>query len=401
MSTNKKEYYIGSRQLETWEAIFCPMHCCQWIVRPKPWVSCLCVIWTEERECPDCLNNALNVDPNLAKNELEESFMETSNIKHQIEIEQLANPNNNNNNNNNSNNSNSNVDWNNINNNLTINGNGHIYSLCISEDSNTIISGSNNNDLILYSIQDGSCLRSLTGHGKGISSICVKGDNIITGSEDLRIGIWSLKDGNLKQTLIGHTGAINDCIICPNDDDIILSCSFDSTVKKWSMKEGKLLMSIVADPYSAIFAICLCKNIIITGATDISMWSIDDGTFIRSCKGHNGAIMSICCTQSNETFITGSADNSIKVWNIRNGSLVRTMYGHTDVIYKVFITPSGNEIISCSRDKTIKIWSLWSLKKDNGLINTLTGHSDWVKSLYVKENMIISGSFDGAIKIWS
>jgi len=51
--------------------------------------------------------------------------------------------------------------------------------------------------------------------------------------------------------------------------------------------------------------------------------------------------------------------------------------GHTNIICSVAFSPDGLKIVSGSRDNSIKIWDAQS----GHLLNTLTGHTDWVRSV--------------------
>ena len=63
----------------------------------------------------------------------------------------------------------------------------------------------------------------------------------------------------------------------------------------------------------------------------------------------------------------------------------KVLKGHTNYIMSVFV--KDNIIISCSCDKTIKIWDI-----DTGVcLKTLEGHTNIVTSVFVKDNLIISG----------
>ena len=61
----------------------------------------------------------------------------------------------------------------------------------------------------------------------------------------------------------------------------------------------------------------------------------------------------------------------------------------------------NNLILSGSEDTTIKLWSA-----ESGLnIKTFVGHTDYVTSVcfspnYLQDNLILSGSWDKTIKLW-
>jgi WD40 repeat protein len=72
---------------------------------------------------------------------------------------------------------------------------------------------------------------------------------------------------------------------------------------------------------------------------------------------------------------------------------LKTLEGHEYDIRSVFV--KDNLIISCSY-QIIKIWNIDSGK----CLKTLKGHTSYVNSVFVKDNLIISGSDDGTIRIW-
>jgi WD40 repeat protein len=84
--------------------------------------------------------------------------------------------------------------------------------------------------------------------------------------------------------------------------------------------------------------------------------------------------------------------------NWKNFTLAQTLTGHTDYVRSVLISPDGKTLFSGSDDKTIEIWELSSGK----LIRTLTGHTHFVYSLAISPDgkTLFSASGDNTIKIW-
>ncbi|WNF14539.1 serine/threonine-protein kinase [Microcystis aeruginosa] len=78
--------------------------------------------------------------------------------------------------------------------------------------------------------------------------------------------------------------------------------------------------------------------------------------------------------------------------------LDKTLTGHSDWVRSVVYSPDGRYLASGSGDKTIKISGVATGKQ----LRTLTGHSDWVYSVVYSPDgrYLASGSGDKTIKIW-
>ncbi len=85
--------------------------------------------------------------------------------------------------------------------------------------------------------------------------------------------------------------------------------------------------------------------------------------------------------------------------NPQNWNNFLTLTGHSDVINVIVVSADGQLIVSGSWDHYIKIWSV----QTGQLIRTLKGHSNSITALSITADhqLIISGSVDSTIKIWS
>jgi WD40 repeat protein len=73
---------------------------------------------------------------------------------------------------------------------------------------------------------------------------------------------------------------------------------------------------------------------------------------------------------------------------------MQTLEGHSGWVRSVAI--DKETIISGSGDKTIKIWN----RKTGECMKTLEGHSHYVTSVAIDQETIISGSHDKTIQMW-
>lgn len=120
----------------------------------------------------------------------------------------------------------------------------------------------------------------------------------------------------------------------------------------------------------------------------------------------------IAFTPDNQIMVSGGNDRIITLRNLKTGKIIRTFTEHSDSIYALCLSSDGQTLVSGSRDATLKIWHLHTIDTYNsnsinrligdGLIDTLTGHSDSINSVSISPNgqIIVSGSEDNTIKLW-
>ena len=112
--------------------------------------------------------------------------------------------------------------------------------------------------------------------------------------------------------------------------------------------------------------------------------------------------------ENNNFFAFASNDNLLKIYDIEKNK-INLYEGHTDFIMS--ITIKNDLIITSSKDNTMRIWKIFF--KENNIcenikcIGVLKGHSESVNcaDFHIKknnkDNLIISGCKDGSIKLWN
>ena len=91
---------------------------------------------------------------------------------------------------------------------------------------------------------------------------------------------------------------------------------------------------------------------------------------------------------------------TIKIWDWTNGTCINTLTGHTKWV-KCLLELDNGTILSGSDDQSIKIWNYDKNEDKYILFNTLNEHKLSVRTLcQIDEKYFASGSFDYTIKIW-
>ncbi|KAF8999981.1 WD40-repeat-containing domain protein [Cyathus striatus] len=99
---------------------------------------------------------------------------------------------------------------------------------------------------------------------------------------------------------------------------------------------------------------------IVSGSYDttVRMWSLQSGKLLNVLKGHSDWVSSVAISQDGTTVASGSYDMTVRVWNSWSGKLLNELKGHSGSVRSVVISKNGTTIVSGSEDKTVRVWSV-------------------------------------------
>jgi len=332
----------------------------------------------------------------------------------------------------------------------------HIYrviSVCFSPCGKYICSGSEDNTIILWDIENNrkEPIHIFKGHTDTVISVCFSpcGKYICSGSDDKTIKLWDIKPGELRlstegyidesgerrqsadtniykeciYTFKGHTGCLN-CICFSPCGKFICSGSDDKSIKIWNIDSRKCIYTFKGHDYY-VSSVCFspCGNYICSSSWDgtiklwdinkrINFWNTNKKKCILTFQEHIYNVRSVCFSPCGKYICSGSSDKFIKLWDIEGVSCLSsdrfkgTSYkecihifeGHKEWVTSVCFSPCGNFICSSSGDNTVKLWDID--KKE--CIHTFEGHTETVSSICFSPcgKYLCSGSWDKTIKLW-
>ncbi|KAJ5083906.1 hypothetical protein NUU61_008485 [Penicillium alfredii] len=135
-------------------------------------------------------------------------------------------------------------------------------------------------------------------------------------------------------------------------------------------------------------------NILMTGSYDatIKIWDMETGEELRTLRGHNAGVR---CLQFDDTkLITGSLDRSVRVWNWRTGECISKYNGHSEAVIALHF--DSTLLASASVDRTVKIWNF----KDKSTF--ILPHPEGVNAVKIDtpSRTVLSACDDGAARLW-
>ena len=106
----------------------------------------------------------------------------------------------------------------------------------------TLASGSKDHTVKTWSMSDGECLRTLTGHTGWVTGLAALDGWLASGSRDKTVRVWDLASGECERVLSGHTSDVSVLKWLSGQTTTtrrLVSGSFDHTVRVWNVETGE------------------------------------------------------------------------------------------------------------------------------------------------------------------
>lgn len=208
------------------------------------------------------------------------------------------------------------------------------------------------------------------GVGQGVSDVAWSSDSryICSGSDDKTVKVWDVNEvrlhtpprrteppagldraaathiclaqGEALKTLHGHTNYIM-CVNFNPQSNLIVSGSFDETVRIWDVKTGRCIKTLPAhsDPVSAC---CFNRDgtLIASSSYDglCRVWDTATGQCLKTliCDENNPPVSYVTFSPNGKYILAATLDNNLKLWNYADGKCLKTYKGHSNERYCIF-----------------------------------------------------------------
>jgi hypothetical protein len=91
--------------------------------------------------------------------------------------------------------------------------------------------------------------------------------------------------------------------------------------------------------------------------SSVKIWDAKTGKLIVTLNGHTDAVRCLAWTNDGKTLISGSYDSSIRTWNTTNWEQTAVLE-HTSFVYAIALSPNSHILASVSGDWTARLWNL-------------------------------------------
>lgn len=233
---------------------------------------------------------------------------------------------------------------------------------------NRLYSGSTDCLVMAWDISTKSKVFICRGHSSTVTCICADDLKIVSGSADKSWIIWNKTDGTLVRRVTGHARGVQRIRCGPS---WAASASY-GTVFCWDITReretdnitGVSCRSRFSLPSGNVTALQYGALDVVTGDSlgRVSIWWVKTGELLKSVQVHDGPVTSIQVDATKA--VTCGLDMTVQVVDIINGEVLQILRGHEEPVLTVGF--DRRMIVSISADGQLREWS-WKGRRHCGV----------------------------------
>lgn len=194
-------------------------------------------------------------------------------------------------------------------------------------------------------------------------------------SDEEKVVLWSVETGQILQRLVGHTVGISDIAFSADSNQILASSDSlmgDGGLLLWNIS-GQLLRrfdtAIMHGNVTGIFSVGFAPHDSIAVTSDMdraAVWDVVTGEVLRSVTptvsegedvGGAGFVKHVEFSPDGNTFLA-CVESVVFLIDTHTGKQLQRYSGHSDMVLDATFSKDGKIIASSSRDETVILWNV-------------------------------------------
>ncbi|KAL0216007.1 hypothetical protein P9112_008191 [Eukaryota sp. TZLM1-RC] len=210
----------------------------------------------------------------------------------------------------------------------------------------------------IYDTQSRTLRKEITRFQSGVlrCRYNLSGELIVTSTDDGLVRAFTSHQGTSLRSLLGHEGPVNDCRFFEHNQQQILSCGNDKTVRLWSLETASNITSFAGhSQYVKSISSLPNRPVILSGSNDCSvrLWDSRSGKEEQRFDCEN-PVESVVSYPGGSLMAVANGP-SVSVFDLVAGRMMMTSSRHNKPISNLSFTNKGHRLICSSLDCTVSV----------------------------------------------
>ncbi|KAI6825866.1 WD40 repeat-like protein [Hortaea werneckii] len=232
-----------------------------------------------------------------------------------------------------------------------------------------LLTGSQDRQIRLFNPSSAKLIQTYSAHGYEVLDLAVAEDNsrFVSGGGDKTVFLWDVAAGVTLRRFTGHAGRVNAVAFGGVGDGVVLSGSFDGTVKVWDAKSRseRPIMSL-GEARDAVSSVFVRGHEVLVGSVDgrVRIYDLAMGHVDTDVLG--ASVTSVMPTMANDSYLVSTLDSHVRLMDRPAGKCLQsfTDKGFRNESYRIRSTlaMADSVAMSGSEDGSIVAWDVLSGK---------------------------------------
>jgi len=225
-------------------------------------------------------------------------------------------------------------------------------------DGKLLLVGSEESALKLFDVSSKNLLRVFKGHQRAVHRCAfLPTDNQVASfSDDKIVGLWDIPSETFLHKFEGHSDYVRCGATMAAHPNLIISGSYDHTVKIWDKREKKEILTVNhGSPVEAIRVTPTGALLFSAGSTEIRVWDcLTGGRLLSKISQHHKTITCLRFASHSKRLVSGSLDRHVKIYDMANFEVIQTL-DYSSPILSLAISPKDRTVTVGMSDGIIAI----------------------------------------------
>ncbi|KAG5573445.1 hypothetical protein H5410_063211 [Solanum commersonii] len=243
---------------------------------------------------------------------------------------------------------------------------GPIISLKWNKKGDYILSGSIDTTAVVWNVKSGELKQQFDFHSGPLLDVAWQNnDSFATSSADNMIYVYKVGEKKPVKTFSGHQNEINTIkwdpqVLCWLHALMIPQLSMKQEVCLRDFREHrKEIHTIKWSPTGAGTSNPNNQLLLASASFDstVKLWDVEQGRLLYSLNGHREPVYSIAFCPNGEYLASGSLDKCMNIWSVKEAKIVKTFNGD-GCIFEVCWNKEGNKVAACFASKKVCVYDM-------------------------------------------
>ena len=244
--------------------------------------------------------------------------------------------------------------------------NGPVHALAFSAGSGQhLLTGSSDRQIRLFNPSTSRLIQTYSAHGYDVLDLAVSSDNarFVSGGGDKSVFLWDVATAQTIRRFTGHAGRVNAVAFGGEGDSVVVSGSFDGTVRVWDCKSrSERPIVTLNEARDGVSAVAVLGGEIWAGSTDgrVRVYDLASGDVDTDVLP--ASVTSVTPARDGQSYLVSTLDSTVRLMDRFTGKCLQTFKDESfkNETYRVRSTlaMADSYVISGSEDGRVVVWDV-------------------------------------------